>query len=112
MTGPDRRALAGWAVVLAGLQFALPGLTAAPGRDAVQLAYDAAKAETGVRHRDDLKIRDADCSALPGHRYACQIDFVRAAEPDGRLYFTVVTLERRATAWMLIGGLCRDGGWR
>jgi hypothetical protein len=84
---------------------ALVGL--APGPDSVQQAYDAAKVETGVKHQDDLKIREAQCSALAGARYACQIDFVRTAEPRGRLYFTVVTIEKQGQAWTLLGGLCK-----
>ena len=82
-----------------------------PGPENVQQAYDAAKAETGVRHKDDLRSREAQCISLElKHRYACQIDFVRAAEPQGRLYFTVVTIEKRGDAWTLLGGLCRSAG--
>lgn len=80
-----------------------------PGPANVQQAYDAAKAETGARHHDDLKIRDAQCQSLKdAGRYACQIDYVRSAEPNGRLYFTVVTIEKRGQAWTLLGGLCRS----
>lgn len=94
---------------------ALAGLAAlslgAPGAGSVQQAYDAAKVETGVRHSDDLRIRNAACNPTEGpRRYACQIDFVRAAEPRGRLYFTVVTIEKRGDAWTLVGGLCKGPG--
>ena len=92
--------------VLAALSFALPGT--GPGAADVQQAYDAAKLETGSRHNDDLKIREAQCSALENRRYACQIDFVRADQPRGRLYFTMVTIEKRKDAWALIAGLCRS----
>lgn len=93
--------------VLASLA-AMVGLE--PGPDSVQQAYDSARVETGVRHDDDLKIREAQCSALENHRYACQIDYVRTTQPRGRLYFTVVTIERRRDAWALIGGLCKSAG--
>lgn len=73
----------------------------------VQQAYDAAKVETGVKHQDDLMIRTAQCQAADAGRWACQIDFVRTAEPRGRLYFTLVTLEKKSDKWVLIGGLCR-----
>jgi hypothetical protein len=117
MPRPGRTSLAGSSqalaavavAALAGLPFTLPGL-GAPDRDNIQQAYDAAKVESGVKHQDDLKIRTAQCSAIPDHRYACQIDFVRTAEPHGRLYFTVVTVEKRADAWILIGGLCKTIG--
>jgi hypothetical protein len=107
--GSGRAAASVAAAVLAGLPFALPGL-GGPDRDSVQRAYDAAKVETGVKHQDDLKIRDAQCGAIPDHRFTCQIDFVRTAEPHGRLYFTVVTIEKRGDAWALIGGLCKGIG--
>lgn len=78
-----------------------------PAAANVQQAYDAAKVETGVKHQDDLMIRNAQCQAADSGRWACQIDFVRTAEPHGRLYFTLVTLEKRSDKWVLIGGLCR-----
>lgn len=86
---------------------ALAALFGAPAVLNVQQAYDAAKVETGVKHQDDLMIRDAQCQAADGGRWACQIDFVRTAEPHGRLYFTLVTLEKRNDKWVLLGGLCR-----
>ena len=91
--------------VLAAL--ALPFLNPAPGPANIQAAYDAAKAETRDKHVDDLSIRTAQCSAMDGGRYACQIDFVRTAEPRGRLFFTLVTVEKRADRWVLLGGLCK-----
>jgi hypothetical protein len=87
---------------------ALSALFSAPPAVAnVQLAYVAATGETGVKHQDDLMIRTARCQAAEAGRWACQIDFVRTAEPRGRLYFTLVTLEKRSDRWVLIGGLCR-----
>jgi hypothetical protein len=83
-------------------------LSGQPAAEDVQLAYDAAKIENRVRHFDDLKIRDAACSNIGGRRYTCQIDFVRTLEPEGRLFFTVVTLEAAdRSRWNLIGGLCK-----
>ncbi len=80
-----------------------------PGRGDVQNAYDAAKATAAAgRHADDLHINDARCSALGNGQYTCEIDFVRTAEPEGRLYFTVVTLKSAPRGWTLIGGLCRS----
>ena len=92
------------ALVILGV---LSTLLGAPATANVQQAYDAAKVETGVKHQDDLQIRDAQCQAAEGGRWACQIDFVRVAEPNGRLYFTLVTLEKRNDRWVLLGGLCR-----
>ena len=104
---PDAR-LASWAGALFGLSLSLPGAHAeAPRRVDIQKAYDAAKTVSAGRHQDDLVIRDADCTAIQGGRFACQIDFVLQREPSGRLYFTVVTLEGAAKRWTLIGGLCR-----
>lgn len=97
-------------IALAALASLAAMVGLAPGPASVQQAYDAAKVETGLKHQDDLKIREADCSALAGSRYACQIDFVKTAEPRGRLYFTVVTIEKRGDGWTLIGGLCRGAG--
>jgi hypothetical protein len=82
-------------------------LPAAPAAADVQRAYEAAKAQGGSRHEDDLMIRTAQCRRSGGGRWACQIDFVRAAEPRGRLYFTLVTLQNKGDGWTLIGGLCR-----
>jgi len=82
-----------------------PG-SSAPNVADVRKAYVAAKPTAGRRH-EDLLIRDADCGAVDAGRFACQIDFVRKAEPAGRLYFTVVTLQGAPDRWLLIGGLCQ-----
>jgi hypothetical protein len=97
-----RRVLAG---VLGG---ALAGAASAsvPDAQAVQAAYDAARLENAERHAYDLVIQGAKCSEIKGGGYACQIDFVRRAEPDKRLYFDVVTLDERQGRWALLSGLC------
>jgi hypothetical protein len=82
-------------------------LAGAPGTADVQSAYDAAKPASGSRHIDDLVIREAQCDPAGPSRFACQIDFVRAREPEGRLYFTVVTLDGSPGRWKLTGGLCK-----
>ena len=79
-----------------------------PGRADVQQAYDDAKTTSGSRHVDELLIRDAKCDPVKSSRFSCQIDFVRAAEPGGRLYFTVVTVDSLPRRWTLVSGLCRS----
>jgi hypothetical protein len=96
------RALAG--ALASGLAGA--ALASAPDARAVQDAYDAARVDNAERHAYDLVIQGAKCSAIEGGGYACQIDFVRRAEPDKRLYFDVVTIDERQGHWTLLGGLC------
>lgn len=97
-----RRALAG---ALAGC-LAGTALASVPDAQAVQSAYDAARVDNAERHAYDLVIQGAKCSEIKGGGYACQIDFVRRAEPDKRLYFDVVTLDERQGHWTLLSGLC------
>jgi hypothetical protein len=85
--------------------------TTLPDARAVQSAYDDAKLDpdSNPQHVDELHITTAQCTALAGvEQFACQIDFVRRAEPEGRLYFDVVTLEDRAGRWVLLSGLCKS----
>ena len=109
------RRLAQWAAGLAvACLLAAPALAAPlPNAAHVQSAYEAARivVEPG-QHANDLLIQSATCRPLvvagqQGPQAACQIDFVRRLEPDGRLYFDVVTLEERGSDhWALLAGLC------
>lgn len=84
-----------------------------PDVPAIQAAYEAARAvvDPGT-HPYDLAITGAHCRALAtptadGAQTACQIDFTRKLEPEGRLYFDVVTLAPRTDGgWVLLSGLC------
>ncbi len=108
---PDARRLAG-ALALAGAAAWSVGAQAAVGPGAlpdpssVQSAYDAARAVNADRHQFDLVIETAKCNAMKAGGYACQIDFVRKAEPDRRLYFDVVTVDEKEGHWVLLSGLC------
>lgn len=75
-----------------------------------QAAYDRAKALARGRHVEGLKIDDLQCSAISVGRYLCQIRYMRDDETNGRLHFTVVTLERGSQGWTLTNGLCRGDG--
>lgn len=92
--------------------FAAPADVASdgPGLATVQSAYDLARADGRDRHFDDLKIHQADCQSLGEARYVCQIAYLLENDPQaGRLYFTIVSLERSATgSWILKSGLCRS----
>ena len=101
-TAARARLLAG--ALTAGL--AVPALAAVPTAESVQLAYDAARTDNAERHAYDLVIQHAKCNGIQGGGYACQIDFVRRAEPDKRLYFDVVTVDERDGHWTLLSGLC------
>jgi hypothetical protein len=80
-----------------------------PASHEVQVAYDDAKATASLsRHVDDLQIREASCKPVTGRRYYCQIDFVQTLAPQGRLFFTVVTIEEVRHRWSLISGLCKS----
>jgi hypothetical protein len=94
------------AAMLLAAATALPALAAMPTTQSVQSAYDAARVENAERHAFDLVIEDARCSAMKAGGYACQIDFVRRAAPEQRLYFDVVTLDERDGQWVLLSGLC------
>ena len=83
-----------------------PALAALPSAASVQSAYDAARLVNAKRHELDLQIENAKCSAMKAGGYACQIDFVRRAAPEKRLYFDVVTLDERDGQWVLLSGLC------
>ena len=102
MTKALRALLAG--ALASGLAGAALG--SVPNAQAVQDAYDAARADNAERHAYDLVIQGAKCSEIKGGGYACQIDFVRRAEPDKRLYFDVVTIDERQGRWTLLSGLC------
>jgi len=95
------------AALLAALALAAGAARAAlPTAQAVQAAYDAARVDNAERHAYDLVIEHAVCSQIRGGGYACQIDFVRRAEPDKRLFFDVVTVDERGGHWTLLSGLC------
>jgi hypothetical protein len=79
---------------------------AGPGTSGIQTAYDDARQVNAERHAFDLVIETAKCNAMKAGGYACQIDFVRKAEPDRRLYFDVVTVDEREGRWVLLSGLC------
>jgi len=85
---------------------AAPAIASLPTAESVQLAYEAARIDNADRHAYDLVIQHAKCSEIKGGGYACQIDFVRRAEPDKRLYFDVVTVDERQGHWTLLSGLC------
>ena len=82
----------------------VPGIQAA-----YEAAYIATRGKPPGEHADDLQIQEAHCQPLrPGPGAACQIDFVRRREPEGRLYFDIVTLKpgEDGSAWVLRSGLC------
>jgi hypothetical protein len=94
--------------ILAAGALALKARAPAPGSHEVQLAYDDAKTTSLAKHIDDLQIREASCKTITGRRYSCQINFVQTLAPQGRLFFTVVTIEEDARhKWLLLGGLCK-----
>jgi hypothetical protein len=99
------RGLRTCAALAAGCAVA-PAWAALPSAQSVQSAYDAARAANAERHELDLVIEDARCTAMKAGGYACQIDFVRRAAPEKRLYFDVVTLDERDGQWVLLSGLC------
>ncbi|MEK8032117.1 hypothetical protein AACH06_14920 [Ideonella sp. DXS29W] len=81
----------------------------------IQAAYEAAYLATRGKppageHADDLVIQSARCQPLSGIvGAACQIEFVRQREPEGRLYSDIVTLVPQIQgqgAWTLLSGLC------
>jgi hypothetical protein len=103
------------AVPLAALLAPAAPCAAVPLPDApgIQAAYEAAYIATRGKppgeHAEDLLIQAAHCQPLkPGPGAACQIDFVRQRDPDGRLYFDIVTLqqEKGGNGWVLRSGLC------
>jgi len=83
-----------------------PAFAALPTASSVQSAYDAARVVNAERHELELVIEDAKCSAMKAGGYACQIDFVRRAAPEKRLYFDVVTVDEQDGQWVLLSGLC------
>ena len=85
---------------------AAAGPGASPDPSSVQSAYDAARAVNAERHQFDLVIETAKCNPMKVGGYACQIDFVRKAEPDRRLYFDVITIDEKEGHWVLLSGLC------
>jgi hypothetical protein len=105
------------AFVAAVVTLAMPAVPRAavplPDVPGIQAAYEAAYIATRGKppgeHAEDLHIENAHCQPLkPGPGAACQIDFVRQRDPDGRLYFDIVTLQQEAPgdAWVLRSGLC------
>lgn len=83
---------------------------ALPDAEMVQRAYEQARqdADSNPQHVYDLKVLTARCSTLPtSDQVMCQIDFVRKDQPQGRLYFEVVTLADNKPGWTLLSGLCK-----
>jgi len=106
-------ASAWWVLALAALAAPARGAAAFPDVPRIQAAYEAAYIATRGKppgeHADDLVIQTARCQPLKtsSDGAACQIDFVRQREPEGRLYFDIVTLEPRSEGtWALLSGLC------
>ncbi|WP_374567299.1 hypothetical protein [Ideonella sp.] len=106
-------ACAGWVLALAALAAPARGEATFPDVPRIQAAYEAAylanRGKPPGEHADDLVIQTARCQPLKTSSTgaACQIDFVRQREPEGRLYFDIVTLEPRAEgSWALLSGLC------
>lgn len=104
----------GAAAFVLAVAAASAGAAGLPDVAGVQAAYEAARsAVDAASHANDLVIQSARCQPLsPGRQAAaqaaCQIDFVRRLEPEGRLYFEIVTLEaRNSGAWELLSGLCK-----
>lgn len=91
------------ALAAAGAMPDVPGIQAA-----YEAAYLATRGKPPGEHAEDLAIQTARCQPLKtGPGAACQIDFVRQRQPEGRLYFDIVTLEPEASgAWALRSGLC------
>lgn len=103
-----------WLVLaLAALATPARGEATFPDVPRIQAAYEAAylanRGKLPGEHVDDLVIQTARCQPLKTSSTgaACQIDFVRQREPEGRLYFDIVTLEPRTdSTWALLSGLC------
>jgi hypothetical protein len=79
----------------------------APTVDAVQAAYENAKVDAVGRHDDKLVIREADCEEAKDGQFTCQVGFTNGANKSDRLYFDVIGLDRRASGFVLVSGLCR-----
>ena len=95
------------------LALALPAQAALPDVPGIQAAYEAARLIVDpAKHTDDLAIVGAHCKPMlasepQGAQAACQVDFVRRLQPEGRLFFDVITLAPKADgAWELKSGLC------
>ena len=90
-----------------------PAWAAMPDVLGIQAAYEAARliVDPG-KHVADLAIVDAHCKPMvaaepKAAQAACQIDFVRKLQPEGRLYFDVITLAPKPEGgWELLSGLC------
>ena len=101
------------ALAAVGLAAPLQASAAMPDVPGIQAAYEAARliVDPG-KHVDDLAIVDAHCRPMSapdpkGAQAACQIDFVRKLQPEGRLYFDVITLAPKPEGgWQLLSGLC------
>jgi hypothetical protein len=101
------------ALAAAGLAAPLQASAATPDVPSIQSAYEAARLIVDPsKHVDDLAIVEAHCRPMTasepnGAQAACQIDFVRKLQPEGRLYFDVITLAPKPEGgWQLLSGLC------
>jgi hypothetical protein len=97
------------AVIMAGVAVSpcIAGGPQTPSIDAIQAAYESAKAETKERHDDKLLIREAECREARQGEVSCQVGFTDERSSNGRLYFDVIGLDRTAPGWTLVSGLCR-----
>jgi hypothetical protein len=85
----------------------IAGSAPTPSIDAIQAAYETAKADAKERHDDKLLIREAECQDAQQGQISCQIGFTDERSSNGRLYFDVVGLDRVAAGWKLVSGLCQ-----
>lgn len=82
-----------------------------PNVSIIQSAYEL-EASSGSRlHDGGLRVLDAKCHDRPGERigekFLCEVTFISTADPNQRLYFDIVAVNRDGDHWKLTSGLCK-----
>src|SRR5262245_18428532 len=91
-----------WACSLIGLS-----CNPLPDSAAIQTAYDREAAAGSTLHDKDLQVLNAKCHDEGSGPFLCEVTFISARDPNERLYFDIVAVNRTAEGWELKSGLCK-----
>jgi hypothetical protein len=79
---------------------------ATPDVAAIQAAYEGEAAAGSKLHDKNLKVLLAKCHDNKDG-FLCEVTFTSTADPNERLYFDIVAVERKGSGFELKSGLCK-----
>jgi len=93
-----------WICSVAGLSCGAVGM---PNVSIIQSAYELEASSGSSLHDRGLKVIEASCDKPVGDQFLCQVTFLSTDDPNQRLYFDIVAVNRSARGWELKSGLCK-----